>query len=60
MSKNGAIAAAVAVPIVLVVIVVVAILSAAAGFFGGMQYQKSQQSGFVRGAQNVENVFTGK
>ena len=43
-----------------IIVIVVAIIAAAAGFFGGIQYQKSQQSGFVKGAQNVENIFTGK
>lgn len=51
MSKNTTFA---------IIVIIVAIVAAGAGFFGGIQYQKSHQSGWMKGAQNVENVFTGK
>ena len=41
-------------------IVVVIVLAIAAGAVGYHYYQKSQKSGFVKGAENVERVFTGK
>lgn len=41
-------------------IVVVIILAVAGGAIGYHYYQKSQKSGFVKGAENVEKVFTGK